>query len=330
MKEYSYFVENKNKKNKIFIVTVVLFWVAVAYFLPKILFISFSAKTGNLIDFLKSAVTEELIPLGLFTFIFLAIAGILGILAAKKIVARVFFFIGSFLGIIFSPLVFLFILANRSCEGFGCLGLSFVVAFYFLAWFIATSVLPVAWASMRNNSIERRRFFLQSVRAGIVVLTVGAITLSPILFETLSYRAERVQIEETKTQFFMLEPTYLPSGVGPRTREIANLNLIRWFYSCNGSEDGLLVYQNRDEDRILMGSYKDYLRGGIVEEVVINSRKGFFLENRTSRSDPDAITSLKLFWHIDDISFLITADFACIQQKEELIKVAESIEYLKK
>jgi len=149
--------------------------------------------------------------------------------------------------------------------------------------------------------------------------------------------------EQEKKYFYLfrnsphiLHPTYLPPNVdkpverdwGGWRDKVENIGLA-YHYSCNGQEDSFSIIHmpiSRDYERVgfILNEYRTNQLGvgKTIEEVSVNGKPAYFLVNKENRTAYNKI----LGWETDKTILNIWGFPNCDLPKEELIKVAESMQ----
>lgn len=193
-------------------------------------------------------------------------------------------------------------------------------------------LLIMAWLSIRHKIPISKNVVLDSLKPGIIIFIITAISATsfPFLISRAYIKARTQELVELKSaNTFLKRPTYLPPNVTiTKFEEELVVDGLWWDYTCKAPDGGSATLYIKQSP---IGEYyhnlawfeKPEFQQGRQEEfsqTAINGKRGLYSEptqNYGWRS---------LRWENGGIFLEITSDYRCSHSKNDLIKIAESME----
>lgn len=189
------------------------------------------------------------------------------------------------------------------------------------------------WIAKRNKPEETKKIFKTGLWIGIRVFAAAAavIILSSVLGNFAHAQGELRKIAKIKQEgtFTFLRPTYLPSGVN-KLKEYETGGSIGEDFSCGShrykyNTGPFRIYQGPLTDKLDGGLYNDLEPGKLdnrtgikaYAEIIINNNQGIYLYSERESS---------LVWKTNNSIIRIDSEEVCGNSKEELIKIAQSMQ----
>jgi len=267
--------------------------------------------------------------IGYFILLPIIASTVLGILS-------VYFRKFAFLLLLMSPLLIILGMILMVMETSGPSGMSSSKPSELVAALMSmlTPLLTIVWLSINHKITSSRNVFQEGLKTGIIIFVITTLLAMTFPFIT-SYayskarQKELIKIKSENT--FFKRPMYLPSNVTIRSNEELVVDEgLSWPYSCRVQSGGSATLYIR---QIPIGGYAHNLawfegpefqknRQEQFSEATVNGRKALYSEptqNYGWRS---------LRWESNGIFLEIASDYSCSHSKNDLIKIAESMERL--
>lgn len=199
---------------------------------------------------------------------------------------------------------------------------------------IFTPLVTIAWLSISNVIIRPGNAILNSLKAGAIALIIAAFLamLFPFMMTRTYIKAKAEELGKLKSEnTFLKRPTYLPSNLTIRSNEEMAVDQgLWWNYTCkvqNGGSATLYIKQ------VPIGEYAHNLawfespefqtnKQAQFSQATINGKMGLY-------SEPTAQNWgwKSLWWESNGIFLEIESDSTCTHSKNDLLKIAESMEH---
>jgi len=253
---------------------------------------------------------------------------------------------------------------SGACESIGFFYIPFLVLYLFAIFggpigFIVPSIIAISICTGVGGLIgwlidrKQKKSGISIVTKNIVYVSLAILFLLLIVSTLFVYmdrkeyisnlRAEHKAMEEFKEEISFLNPKWLPGGVEKyhidnEIQFINRTNLLsvfsHWMYICN-NRYSLKITISRSEYHQEGRGWRDPRYGRREEEVKIGSTIGKFsyFDQNTTTNNPHFDKYIKqnrqLSWDVQGFHIKVEKDQdrACIFSKEELIKIAESMDF---